>query len=177
MSPEEQEKLVLENQKLVPYIARQFSKIPELLEELISEGNIALVEASRGYKEEKGSFKIYASIIIRNRIRKYQLPKNQVSFETIVNSEGLTLSETLKDSLALNPENELIKRENHKALLKSWEILSNKQMFVVARYYGLNGLDPLTMEEIGKLIGCSKQNVQYILKQALELLKKHLISI
>jgi RNA polymerase sporulation-specific sigma factor len=169
MTPNEQENLVLDNWKLVPHIAREFTKNPDLLEELIGEGNIGLVNASRSYDESKGSFLSIARKSITNQILKYlnKEPKNQISFDSIINSEGLTLSETLADTNAPTAEQAMIKKELIKAMNQGISRLHTREAWLIRRHYGLDGFDPMTMQELGDYIGSSKQYVYQLIQESL----------
>ncbi len=175
MTPE-QEKLATENQKLVPHIARQFSQSQEITAELIGEGIIALVEASQKYDETKGKFQTYAGKIIRNRMKKFLVndPKNMVSFESVFNSEGLPLSETLPDPDYEHVEDQIIKMENSKDLAKAILLLNPREAWIIRRHYGLDGFDPMTLQELGDYIGVSKQYVNQLHQESLEFLQNYM---
>ena len=71
----EQERLVLENRKLVPYI---FGKLAEseqktlYREDLLAEGYVGLTRAARSFDPKRGlQFSTYAGICIRNEMCKY----------------------------------------------------------------------------------------------------------
>jgi RNA polymerase sigma factor (sigma-70 family) len=173
----EQEKLVLENLKLVPFIARQFSQIPEVIEELISEGNIALVEASRTFSENRGiQFNTYAGSAIRYKLNRYikNLPQNVVSLESVVNQEGFSLLDTIEDTGAKNAEREVIKREKNEQLQKAINGLETRDAWIISRYFGLNGEEAITIEAIGDYLGLSRSRIYQIVKETLETLKKRL---
>lgn len=65
------EKLVVENLKLVAKIARGFKEKGShlMLEDLISAGNMGLIEASERYNDEKVKFSVFASYYIKSKIR------------------------------------------------------------------------------------------------------------
>jgi len=51
-------------------------------------------------------------------------------------------------------------------------ILSPREMEVIASYYGLNGYQPLTLDEIGELYGLTRERVRQIKERALRRLRK-----
>lgn len=176
MTPE-QEKLITDNMRLVPHLAKQFSQDIEVIEELVGEGHIALVEASLKFNESKGTaFPTYAGVVIRNKMIKYlnSLPEGNVSFESIVNSEGLTLFDTLEDPLAVNTEKELLKQELMGSLKEGMSRLSARDSWIVKRYFGVDGGNPMSYEEIGEYIGLSTSGVSKIIKKSLEFLNNYL---
>lgn len=176
MTPE-QTRLVAENVKLVPHLAKQFTKDYEIIEELVGEGNIALVEASIKFDISKGTpFPTYAGVVIRNKMIKYlnSMPEGNVSFESIVNPDGLTLFDTLDDLLAVNAEKELIKQELIGSLKEGLSRLSARDAWVIRRYFGVDGGNPMSYEEIGEYIGLTKMGVSKIIERALEFLRNYL---
>lgn len=51
-------------------------------------------------------------------------------------------------------------------------ILSPREMEVISSYYGLNGYQPLTLDEIGELYGLTRERVRQIKERALRRLRK-----
>ena len=50
-------------------------------------------------------------------------------------------------------------------------ILTNKEVFVLTKRYGLDGLIPLTLDQTGKLLGVTRERVRQIGNKALRKLK------
>lgn len=177
MTQEEQNKLVLDNKKLVIKIAKGYAKSREILEELIGEGTIGLVRASKKFDPDKGvPFSSFAWIYINNEIKDFlkKHDRNTISFDSVFSSDGLLLSETLADHKTMNAEQNMIRMELSGALAKGIEQLHPREAWIMRRYYGLDGFEPMTMQEIGEYIGVSKQYINQLHKESLDFLKNYL---
>lgn len=80
---EEQERLVLENLKLVPYILRRYPKSEQTKlyrEDLLSEGYVGLIKAAQAYEAERGlRFSTFAYRCIQNQMSHYLRQLNKFS--------------------------------------------------------------------------------------------------
>jgi RNA polymerase sporulation-specific sigma factor len=159
--------------KLAPHIAREFTKNAELLEELISEGYVALVEAAKSYQESKGKFPAYAGTAIRNQIKRFlnKQPTNQMSTETVIGAEGMTLLDTLIDPNAIDPEAKLLKRELIQTMKTALTRLDPEDELIIKQYFGLDGIERMTMPQIGKYLGLTKQGVDHRINRSLEFIR------
>jgi RNA polymerase sigma factor (sigma-70 family) len=174
--PIDREKLVLDNMNLIPYIAREFSKNELVLEELVGEGTVALVQASRTFDEKRGTmFTTYAGTAIRNAMKKHlrNTSDNTVSFESVVNDEGLPLSETLADPMAVNPEKAMLQRELIETIKTGINRLEPREAWIIKRYFGLECGEPMSAEAIGEYIGLTRGRVSQLLTESLEFLRRY----
>ena len=104
-SLEEQEKIILENQKLVYYLVKKFNVVPDNYEDFVSVGTIGLIKAVATFDASKDiKFATYAARCIENEILMYMRKEKKHSRETSleaplnVDSEGNQL--TLRDLIA-----------------------------------------------------------------------------
>jgi RNA polymerase sigma-B factor len=65
------EEIIIENNNLVYYWARKFSKYNEPLEDLVQVGYLGLIKAIQNYNSKKGKFSTYASFCIYGEISHY----------------------------------------------------------------------------------------------------------
>jgi RNA polymerase primary sigma factor len=91
----------------------------------------------------------------------------QGSFESEDYDSDLTVDEAY-----IEVESDLFKMEEIKnvtSLLIS--CLSNREMYVISEYYGINKNDSLTLEEIGTKLGLTKERIRQIKEKALKKLR------
>lgn len=81
------------------------------------------------------------------------------------------LSEILKDGNFKEPEERLIDESLKETIAKSLETLSEKEQKVIKLRYGLDGVDPLSLKEIGKRFNLTKERIRQIEKKAIRRLR------
>ncbi len=81
------------------------------------------------------------------------------------------LSEILKDNNFKEPEERLIDESLKETISKSLETLSDKEQKVIKLRYGLDGVDPLSLKEIGKRFNLTKERIRQIEKKAIRRLR------
>lgn len=82
------------------------------------------------------------------------------------------LLETLSDNRENDPEH-ILEDENLRKRLESWlKELTTNQREVIARRYGLLGCDRMTLEEVGEVIGLTRERVRQIQVEGLKALRK-----
>ncbi len=81
------------------------------------------------------------------------------------------LSEILKDNNFKEPEERLIDESLKETISKSLETLSEKEQKVIKLRYGLDGVDPLSLKEIGKRFNLTKERIRQIEKKAIRRLR------
>ncbi|MEN9470894.1 MAG: RNA polymerase sigma factor RpoS [Candidatus Aquirickettsiella gammari] len=82
------------------------------------------------------------------------------------------LLETLSDNRENDPEH-ILEDENLRKHLEAWlKELSTNQREVIARRYGLLGCDRMTLEEVGEVIGLTRERVRQIQVEGLKTLRK-----
>lgn len=88
------------------------------------------------------------------------------------NEADKPLLDTLADSNELNPVN-ILMNENFQEHLEQWlNELTENQREVLARRYGLLGYERATLEEVGHVIGLTRERVRQIQMEALKSLRK-----
>lgn len=82
------------------------------------------------------------------------------------------LLETLSDNHENDPEH-ILEDENLRQRLENWlKELTTNQREVISRRYGLLGCDRMTLEEVGEVIGLTRERVRQIQVEGLKALRK-----
>lgn len=171
---EEQQKLVLDNQKLVYHVIKQLH-LYHKLEDYLDVGIIGLCKAAKTFKPENNSkFSTYACICIRNNIlmeirnEKRQCDAYAISFSSIISSskdKDLTLEDTLSD---YELENDILNREELISLITSIEKLNEKDKMIIDLYFYQNK----TQKQIAQILNMSQANASRRIQRALNNLRK-----
>ncbi len=92
------------------------------------------------------------------------------------NDEGneTTLSNTLPDEATADPSTGMVNKELMENALASLNILSDKELKILAMRFGLNGGEEQTLEEIGKDFSVSRERVRQLQEIALTKLRRQL---
>ena len=172
-------------------IARKYMNMGVDLADLISEGNVGLMNALEKYDSSKGVFSSYASFWIKQSIvrncmlnnRVVRLPENisnlmssnrweginysEISIDT-PNEDGDSLSDTISDvtgNLAFSSEEELITRKKVEKILSS---LQSRDAEIVKACYGIGKEKPLEVSEVAELFNLSTTRINQILRSSLK---------
>lgn len=181
------DKLMSHNLTFVVSVARQYKDRGLDMEDLISEGNIGMLQAAKKFDGSQGKrFVTFAAPYIRAAIEKaieqqaglYHVPRDvantalekkrsqPLSIDAPVGgSPELSLGRVLPDADAVDPEKELQKDIIEKELKSIVRKLPTREQHVIQRFYGI-GVDPLSMAEIGQEMGLKRERVRQIRNQA-----------
>ncbi|MFA6923476.1 MAG: sigma-70 family RNA polymerase sigma factor [Bacteroidales bacterium] len=125
--------------------------------------------------EREPSFNEIASIV--------DLPENEVKESMrnsgrhvsmdapLISGEESTMYDVLRNEDSQTPENELIKESLRKEIERAISTLTSREADVIRYYFGLNGMHPLTLEEIGEKFDLTRERVRQIKEKAIRRLK------
>lgn len=181
------DKLTQANLTFVVSMARQYKDRGLAMEDLVSEGNIGMLQAATRFDGREGKrFVTFAAPYIRETIEKaidqqsllYRVPKDvmdaararqigrPLSIDAPVGgSAELSLGRVIPDKNASHPDENLYDGLLKDELVKLLDQLDSREREVVQRFYGL-GVASLTMAEIGKELGLKRERVRQIRDKA-----------
>lgn len=169
------EKLVTANLGFVVSVARQYQDNGLSLDDLVSEGNLALMLAAGKWKPEKGiRFVQYAVWDIRKAIERAIEQQGNIIHDAPA-SVGFTNSRV---DMAVaksnrNADESVAFLYADSELAGSLGCLNERERKVIVLYYGL-GTDALTMMEIANEMGLKRERVRQIRKKAERKLRRPL---
>ena len=169
------EKLVTANLGFVVSVARQYQDNGLALDDLVSEGNLALMLAAGKWKPEKGiRFVQYAVWDIRKAIERAIEQQGNIIHDAPA-SVGFTNSRV---DMAVaksnrNADENIAFLSADSELAGSLGCLNERERKVIILYYGL-GTDALSMMEIANEMGLKRERVRQIRKKAERKLRRPL---
>lgn len=86
-----------------------------------------------------------------------------------------------KSDVILSDEEEETNKEitdnQRKIILKLMENLTKKEQFIINKYFGIDGKEPLTLEEIGEHLNLTKERVRQIKSKILRKMRSDILLI
>ena len=179
---EARQELIVNNLRLVVYIAKKFESTGIGVEDLISIGTIGLIKAVNTFCPEKNiKLATYASRCIENEIlmciRKTSNSKNDISIEEPLNIDWdgneLLLSDVLgTDSDNINKD---LERDAEKSLLlDAVNRLGEREKMIMQMRFGLSDGVEKTQKEVADLIGISQSYISRLEKKIIKQLREEL---
>ncbi len=184
--------LVCANLKFVVSVAKRYQNRGVALADLINEGNLGLIRAAQRYDERKGiKFISYAVWWIRQAIVqaladqsriirvpvgsawKVEIARSHLSLDAPVGGgDGARLLDYLPDELAAAPDEAPFENELTMCLQDALSRLQPRQARILRLHFGLDGRDPMTLEQIGELLGVTRERVRQLEEKALTQLRR-----
>ena len=175
---EEREKLILQNRRLVYYLAKRFDVAPSEYDDVISIGTIGLIKAATTFdKSKKVRFSTYASRCINNEILMYYREKKRysrdISLDEPINIDDEGDELTLGDKIP-GPGSAFVEvLEEKDIFLRTMGIILNlldsRERFVI-----LHKMSGAKQKYIGKALRISQSYVARLVKKIVEKIEAHL---
>jgi RNA polymerase primary sigma factor len=191
------ERLVKSNLRLVVKIAREHSRPGVPIEDLISEGNLGLIEAAKRFEPGRGArFVTYASWWIRKYVlaavrrhvnegsapvpgaragsrdgkdsRLGRLARRILSFGEVARGDEHTPIEIRVASPDSLPDVKVNRLQVVGALHEALSHLSERDRRIVEQHYGLDGSPPKSLQAIAEEMGCTREWVRQIEHRTIE---------
>src|SRR6266516_899493 len=163
--PEALDKLVRSNLRFVVSVAKKYQNQGVSLSDLINEGNLGLIRAAHKFDETKGiKFISYAVWWIRQAIL-------QALDAPLTPGEDNKLLDYLPDTTNPGPDDEIFEHALTESIESVLATLKEREARILRLYFGLEGQEPMTLEEIGSQLGITRERVRQLKEKALARLR------
>ncbi len=105
------------------------------------------------------------------RLIKDSIIKEPVSFTTPI-AQDLTLEDYIQDTMQGTPNERIEKIDFKKDINKVLSTLSLRERFIIINRFGLDGRKVKTLEELGNILGFSKERIRQIETEGIKKLRK-----
>lgn len=172
------ETLINANLKFVPTVAKQFKGCGLPFADIVEEGNIGLIRAIDRFDPKKD-----------NKVISYAVWWIRKTIIEAIERRGMLDTENIDDLIPVEGEiekesNELIAKviipnkqdftdnkeqpvDAKQILEELFEGIPERERFIVSDYFGLDGVKPKTLEEIGEDLNLTKERVRQLNEKAL----------
>jgi RNA polymerase primary sigma factor len=106
--------------------------------------------------------------VVRRALKAYNAPSQSPGGES---GEGAELHELFEDHRHGKPEESVTKREEFLLVLQLLDQIDERDARVIRLRYGLEGKEPLTLKQIGREVGLTRERVRQIEVEALRRLQ------
>ena len=163
--------IVRANLRLVVAMARRRISPGDNFSELISDGNVSLIRAVEKFDYARGfRFSTYACRAIMKNYNR-SLSKERTRRDRFVTGHEEKF-EAAANHRTNDHESECTRKRMQEAVKGMLGRLDGREHRIIVSRYGLNGVDQLTLEQLGKELGVTKERVRQIESRALERLRK-----
>ncbi len=111
--------------------------------------------------------------IVRKAVKAFQRPASSGAREE---AGGPTMSEMLHDDRTPTPDEQALQNDDLETIGLLLEAIDEREATILRLRYGLDGQEPLTLKEIGKHVGLTRERVRQIEIEALDKLEQRLTS-
>jgi RNA polymerase sigma factor (sigma-70 family) len=88
--------------------------------------------------------------------------------------DDLLLEAALHDKNTAQPEDSMVAREEQRKALRLLDTIDEREANVLRMHYGLDGREPMSLKEIGKKLGLTRERIRQIQRQALTRLYEYM---
>ena len=184
--------LVKSNMRLVVKIANDYKRYRMDFEDIVSNGTIGLMKAIEMFDPEKGGFSQYASAWINKYIRmgfdsyrgihtkRYDRMTEEERSSCVIESlnekvgDGETEFAESLEADCPTPCERVALDDSVRAMLEAMDrVLDNREKSIVRARYGLDGNEPMTLEEIAGRMNCTRERVRQLEKIAIGKIREY----
>ena len=110
-------------------------------------------------------------VIIRRAVKAYQAPS-----QAPIGEDGVAMDfgDLFEDTRGKQPDREASENEDFKIILKLLDSIDERDARVLRLRFGLEGHEPLTLKQIGEIVGLTRERVRQIEVEALRRLNQQL---
>ena len=94
------------------------------------------------------------------------------SLDETVTDDDFSLLDILADEVTAPPDADLLRESALKQIYEALELLTPRESHVIRLYFGLNGSDGLTLEEISHMMKLTRERIRQIKEKALKKLRR-----
>lgn len=174
-------KLVHHNLRFVVSIAKLYRDRGVPFSDLISEGNLGLIQAANKFDPEKNvKFITYAVWWIKHAIREY-IEENKKTCDS-VEPEDYIINDNMDinyryDTVNEDFETEINNIQSRKGVIELLtKCLHDRDIKVLTLFFGLNDGKEMTLEEVGKTMNLTNERVRQIKDNAISKLKCNVLN-
>ena len=180
-------KLINSNLKFVVSVANSYKGRGLSMSDLVAEGNMGLLKAYTKFDPKRDvkfiSYSVHwirqsilEALQKRNSIDSEDLPLDYEKQEAGVDEDYLEADNTpnLINFVENMSDNEIERAKKHKQALKTlFTSLTDRERDIIVRYFGINGHEGETLEEIGDTMNLTKERVRQIKEDGMKKLRSY----
>jgi RNA polymerase primary sigma factor len=174
--------IINSNLKFVASVAKDYIGLGLPYSDLIAEGNLGLLKAIDNFDYQRGFKTISYSVWwIRQTIMEALKKRNSIKCDELIEEQKNDIDCDFEDEYNINEQdNNYDEYEDFDSFKNSEEIkiismlfdgLSQREIFILKNYFGLDGYEELTLEKIGEELNLTKERVRQIKECALKKLR------
>ncbi len=172
LADQTREQIISANLRLVISIAKKYVNVANTFDELISEGNMSLLQAAEKFDISRGNrFSTYATRAIRNNLYHYVLDKHRKRQQV-----NLAEDDVLTGAVQEGTNEQICEsRLNYvrKSLARIMNRLDEQKQAIIRSRFGLDyDQSPQTLKEIASEMGVSRERVRQIQTRAMKELRQ-----
>jgi|SRR5690349_11090315 len=100
------------------------------------------------------------------------MARRPLSLDALVTGENGSLLDYVRDDAIASPDEEAFEKSRAAAVAEALGTLGARDSKIVRMYFGFDGQEPMTLEQIGSRLGITRERVRQIRDRALRALRK-----